>query len=76
MLTIEGVWGGERTSCSKGTGADDEVGPSTADEAHHIVGRLQVVPEADILMIEDVVRPANSIEDLHALHVHQYSKQH
>ena len=46
---------GVLTSRSKGSGAQQEVGAGTADEAHHIVGRLQVVPEAHILMVQHII---------------------
>ena len=58
------------TSFSKGTGADDKVGASTADEAHDIVGWLQVMPEAHVLMIEDIIRPVHPPEHLYT-HTHR-----
>ena len=43
------------TSFSKRTGANDEVGARAADETHDIVGGLQVMPKAHILMIEHII---------------------
>ena len=62
-------WTTVLTSFSKGTGANDKVGAGTADEAHDIVGGLQVVPEAHVLMVEDIVRPVNTSEHLYT-HTH------
>ena len=53
------------TSFSKGTGTDDKVGAGATDEAHDIVGGLQVMPEAHILMVEDIIRPMHPSEHLH-----------
>ena len=59
----------QRMGCAclgKGAGAHQEVGAGTADEAQHIVGRLQVVPEADVLMVEHIIPPVHASEHLHA----------
>ena len=56
------------TCLSKGTGANHKVGACTADEAQHIVRGLQVVPEADVLMVEDVIRPVHTSEHLYSIH--------
>ena len=48
----------------EGGRAQQEVGAGAADEAHHIVGGLQVVPEPDVLMVQHVIRPVHSPEDL------------
>lgn len=50
------IWGVRSSTClSKGSRAQQEVGASTADEAHHIVGGLQVVPEANVLMVQHII---------------------
>lgn len=43
------------TSFGKSTGANDKIGASATDEAHDIVSRLQVMPEAHVLMVEDII---------------------
>ena len=63
---------GVRTCLGKGGGAQQEVGAGTADEAHDIVGRLQVVPEADVLMVQHIIRPVHPPEHLHR-HAHTIS---
>lgn len=50
--------GGERG------GAQQEVGAGAADEAHDIVGGLQVVPEANILVVQHIIRPVHTTEHL------------
>jgi len=54
------------TCFSESTGPDDKVRSSTADEAQHVVGRLQVMPEPHILVIEDIIRPVHTPEHLQA----------
>ena len=50
------IWGCRCSTClGKGSRAQQEVGASTADEAHHIVGGLQVVPEANVLMVQHII---------------------
>ena len=46
---------GVLTSRGKRGRAQQEVGACTADEAHDIVGRLQVVPEAHILVVQHII---------------------
>ena len=43
------------TCLGKGSRAQQEVGASAADEAHNIVSGLQVVPEANVLMVQHIV---------------------
>ena len=64
------------TCLSKGAGTHKEVGPSTADEAQHIVGRLQVVPEANVLVAEHIVSPVYTSEDLQAACAFKSSARH
>lgn len=39
----------------KGSRAQQEVGAGTTDEAHDIVGGLQVVPEANVLVVQHII---------------------
>ena len=63
IVLRQGV-GGEPPGLGKGVGADQEVGASTGDEAHDIVCRLQVVPEAHVFVVEHIVPIADPPEDL------------
>ena len=56
--------GGEPPGLGKGVGANQEVGAGAGDEAHDIVCRLQVVPEAHIFVVEHIVPIADPPEDL------------
>lgn len=43
------------TCFGKGAGANDEVGAGTTDEPQYVVCRLQVMPEAHVLVVEDII---------------------